>query len=183
LRPTWTSAGNLRTVLLGLASGGVCLAAASPRRRCALTAPFQPCRAVLAHERGLRRCVFCGTFPRVSPGRRYRPPRPAMSGLSSRACTPAAARSAPSKLAGRGYEGLKLQEAVRTAEDTPMTMYDVVYIDAHGNETPVARQLDDRKDAAEVARQAAAERGAGRMVLPGSSRLPNCVCVIPVPPA
>ena len=62
-------------------------------------------------------------------------------------------------------------------------MYDVVYIDAHGDETPVARQLDDRKDAAEVARQAAAERGAGRMVLPGSQRLPNCVCVIPVPPA
>jgi len=64
-----------------------------------------------------------------------------------------------------------------------MSMYDVVYIDAHGTETPVAQQLDDRKDAAEVARQAAAERGAGRMVLPGSQRLPNCVCVIPVPPA
>jgi len=55
-------------------------------------------------------------------------------------------------------------------------MYDVVYIDAHGDETPVAQQLDDRKDAADVARQAAAERGAGRMVLPGSARLPNCVC-------
>jgi hypothetical protein len=64
-----------------------------------------------------------------------------------------------------------------------MSMYDVVYIDAHGDETPVAQQLDDRKDAADVARQAAAERGAGRMVLPGSTRLPNCVCVIPVPPA
>src|SRR3954447_24709213 len=43
MRPTWTSAGNLRTVLLGLASGGVCLAAVSPRRRCALAAPFHPC--------------------------------------------------------------------------------------------------------------------------------------------
>jgi len=31
-------------LLLGLAPGGVCLAAASPRRRCALTAPFHPCR-------------------------------------------------------------------------------------------------------------------------------------------
>ena len=61
-------------------------------------------------------------------------------------------------------------------------MYDVVYIDAHGRETPVAQQLDDRQDAADVARQAAAECGAGRMVLPGSSRLPNCVCVIPVAP-
>jgi hypothetical protein len=63
-----------------------------------------------------------------------------------------------------------------------MSMYDVVYIDPHGEQIPVARQLDDRKDAAEVARQAAAERGAGRMVLPGSSHMRNCVCVIPVPP-
>ena len=62
-------------------------------------------------------------------------------------------------------------------------MYDVVYIDAQGDETQVATHLDDREDAAEVARQAAAERGAGRMVLPGSRRLRNCVCVIPVPPA
>jgi len=79
-------AGNLQTVLLGLAPGGVCLAAASPRRRCALTAPFQPCRPAVAGGRG--RCVFCGTFPRVSPGRRYRPPCPVVSGLSSKAMTP-----------------------------------------------------------------------------------------------
>jgi hypothetical protein len=75
---------------------------------------------------------------------------------------------------------------MRFASDAPNTlddMYDVVYIDADGGETPVARQLDDRKDAADVARKAAAERGVGRMVLPGSSKLPNCVCVIPVPPA
>ena len=68
--------------------------------------------------------------------------------------------------------------------DLPNTlgdMYDVVYIDAQGGETPVAQRLDDRKDAADVARKAAAERGVGRMVLPGSSKLPNCVCVIPVP--
>ena len=64
-----------------------------------------------------------------------------------------------------------------------VSMYDVIYIDAQGDETPVAQQLDDRKHAAEVACKAAAERGAGRMMLPGSSRLPNCVCVIPVPPA
>jgi hypothetical protein len=64
-----------------------------------------------------------------------------------------------------------------------MSMYDVVYIDAQGEQTPVAQQLGDRKDATDVARQAAAERGAGRMVLPGSSHLRNCVCVVPVPPA
>jgi hypothetical protein len=36
-----------------------------------------------------------------------------------------------------------------------------------------------------VARGAATERGAGRMVLPGSVKLPNCVCVVPtvLPPA
>ena len=59
-------------------------------------------------------------------------------------------------------------------------MYDVIYIDAHGSETPVAQHLDDRGDAANVARQAAADRGVGRMFLPGSSKLPNCVCVVPV---
>jgi hypothetical protein len=60
-------------------------------------------------------------------------------------------------------------------------MYDVIYIDAHGSETPVAQHVDDRDEARDVARQAAAERGAGRMMLPGSTKLPNCVCVVPVP--
>ena len=60
------------------------------------------------------------------------------------------------------------------------TMYDVIYSDAHGAETPVRQHVDDRKEATDVARQAAAERGAGRMVLPGSTKLPNCVCVVPV---
>ena len=59
-------------------------------------------------------------------------------------------------------------------------MYDVIYIDSQGSETPLAQHLDDRRDAATVARQAAAERGAGRMMLPGSTKLPNCVCVVPV---
>jgi hypothetical protein len=59
-------------------------------------------------------------------------------------------------------------------------MYDVIFIDAHGDETPVAKQLQDRGDATELAKRAAAERGVGRMVLPGSAKLPNCVCVIPV---
>jgi hypothetical protein len=59
-------------------------------------------------------------------------------------------------------------------------MYDVIYIDAQGDETPVAKQLGDRADAAALARQTAAERGAGRMVLPGSTRPSNCVCVVPV---
>jgi hypothetical protein len=58
-------------------------------------------------------------------------------------------------------------------------MYDVIYIDKHGSETPVAEHVDDRAEATDVARQAAVERGAGRMVLPGSAKLPNTVCVVP----
>jgi hypothetical protein len=60
-------------------------------------------------------------------------------------------------------------------------MYDVIFIDDHGDETPVAEHLADRAAAAALAKQEAAERGAGRMVLPGSSKPHNCVCVIPAP--
>jgi hypothetical protein len=64
-------------------------------------------------------------------------------------------------------------------------MYDVIYIDPQGGETSLAQHLDNRGDATTVARKEAAERGAGRMVLPGSVKPPNCVCVVPVvePPA
>ena len=105
-----------------------------------------------------------------------------MSGLSSKDAPPRLLGPQDVKLAGCEGTVNGHQFRVRPAEHTGY-MYDVVYIDAHGAETPVARQLDDRQDAAEVARKAAAERGVGRMVLPGSSKLPNCVCVIPVPPA
>ena len=57
-------------------------------------------------------------------------------------------------------------------------MYDVIYIDDHGDETPVAQHLADRTDAETIAKAAAAERGAGRMMLAGSAKLPNCVCVV-----
>jgi hypothetical protein len=57
-------------------------------------------------------------------------------------------------------------------------MYDVIYIDADGTECPVAQRFADRTDAAEVARRVAAERGAGRMVLAGSTHPTNCVCVV-----
>lgn len=60
-------------------------------------------------------------------------------------------------------------------------MYDVIYIDDQGRETPVALHVAERSDAVAVAKQAAAERGVGRMVLPGSAKPPNCVCVVPVP--
>ena len=60
-------------------------------------------------------------------------------------------------------------------------MYDVIYIDEHGVETPVANHLADRGDAAVIAREAAAQRKAGRMVLPGSNKPVHCVCVVPRP--
>ena len=58
-------------------------------------------------------------------------------------------------------------------------MYDVVYVDANGSETQLATSVEDRAHAAELARRMATERGAGRLVLPGSGKLLNCVCVIP----
>jgi hypothetical protein len=61
-------------------------------------------------------------------------------------------------------------------------MYDVIYNDARGTQTPLAEQLSLRSDAAELARREAAVRGAGRLMLPGSSTMPlNCVCVVPTP--
>ena len=62
-------------------------------------------------------------------------------------------------------------------------MYDVIYIDAQGTETSLAQHLDDRSDACTLAREAAAERGAGRAMLPGSTNLRDCVCVVPTAPA
>src|SRR3954447_6067929 len=56
------------TVLLGLAPGGVCLAAASPRRRCALTAPFHLCLYATQLQSRHRPCLSVALsrgFPRV----------------------------------------------------------------------------------------------------------------------
>ena len=58
-------------------------------------------------------------------------------------------------------------------------MYDVIYIDAQGTETALAQNLADRDGACSLARQAAAERGSGRAMLPGSTNLRDCVCVVP----
>jgi hypothetical protein len=46
-----------------------------------LTPPFHPCPGPA--EAGPGRSVFCGTVPRVTPGRRYRPPCPVEPGPSS----------------------------------------------------------------------------------------------------
>ena len=56
------------TILFGLAPDGVCLAAASPRRRCALTAPFHLCLCATHVWSRHRPCVSVALsrgFPRV----------------------------------------------------------------------------------------------------------------------
>jgi hypothetical protein len=45
-----------------------------PAARCALTAPFHPCRPPEACRGQARRYTFCGTFPGVAPAGRYPAP-------------------------------------------------------------------------------------------------------------
>jgi hypothetical protein len=54
----------------------------------------------------------------------------------------------------------------------------VIYIDDEGAETPLAHDLSDRSEAAALAKREASVRGAGRMMLAGSTHPTNCVCVI-----
>ena len=73
--------------LFGLAPGGVYQASrvASAAVRCYRTiSPLPDPPPAPSAGRGHRRCVFCGTFPSLAAGRRYRPPCPAEPGLSSR---------------------------------------------------------------------------------------------------
>ena len=127
--------------------------------------------------------VFLWHFPAGFPGSALPTILPCDVRTFLEGSTSAAARSATRQVSALQRYGERANSFASELPNTLGDMYDVVYIDAQGAETPVARQLDDRQDAAEVARKAAAERGVGRMVLPGSSKLPNCVCVIPVPPA
>src|SRR3954452_12258042 len=76
MRPTWTSPGRVRGPAWPCTGRGLPCASASPRRRCALTAPFHPCLCATHVRSRHRRSAFCGTFPRVSPGGRYPPPLP-----------------------------------------------------------------------------------------------------------
>ena len=65
-----------------------------PAARCALTAPFHPCLPLAGH----RRCVFCGTFRRLAPPRRYLASCPVEPGLSS---TPRLLRGSAQRLLGQ----------------------------------------------------------------------------------
>jgi hypothetical protein len=50
---------------------GFAVPSALPPARCALTAPFHPCRG---QRNASRRFVLCGTFPRLTPAGRYPAP-------------------------------------------------------------------------------------------------------------
>lgn len=62
-----------------LLPAGLAMPSALPSRRCALTAPFHPCRAEA------RRFAFCGAFPGVAPAGRY--PAPCLRGARTFLCS------------------------------------------------------------------------------------------------
>src|SRR6185437_10567544 len=82
---------------LALLQVGFAMPALLPRPRCALTAPFHPCRLPRREPRELGRSALCCTFRRLAPPRRYLAPDPPEPGLSSPpTCVGAAiARPAP----------------------------------------------------------------------------------------
>ena len=51
---------------------GFTVPSALPQTRCALTAPFHPCRGQYATRRG--GLILCGTFPGIAPAGRYPAP-------------------------------------------------------------------------------------------------------------
>jgi hypothetical protein len=79
--------GRSRRALLTLLRVGFTEPPQSPAALVVSYTTVSPLPPGLAEARSRRRSVFCGTFPRVAPGRRYRPPCPAEPGPSS--ATPA----------------------------------------------------------------------------------------------
>ncbi len=80
---------NPKTSLRPCSGWGLPSRPGRPGRWWALTPPFHPYRC--KH----RRSVFCGTFPRVTPGRCYRSPCPVEPGLSSTATPKSNRRDRP----------------------------------------------------------------------------------------
>ncbi len=68
---------------LALLQVGFALPSVLPPTRCALTAPFHPCRPPRLTSRKLGRSLLCCTFRGLTPPRRYLAPRPPEPGLSS----------------------------------------------------------------------------------------------------
>jgi hypothetical protein len=83
-----------------LAPGGVCLAARITPGAGGLLHHRFTLTPGPAKDRGQGRSAFCGTVPRVAPGRRYRPPCPVEPGPSS----PVIPARPPGRLARRGSQ-------------------------------------------------------------------------------
>src|SRR6516225_6967202 len=54
-----------------LLPAGLAVPLTLPPARCALTAPFHPCRTLGPRGLMIRRFAFCGAFPGVAPAGRY----------------------------------------------------------------------------------------------------------------
>ena len=81
MRPTRERCGHTPSVpLFGLAPGGVCPATDVATRAVRSYRTISPLPDL---AKGLRRCIFCGTFRRLAPPRRYLAPCPLEPGLSS----------------------------------------------------------------------------------------------------
>jgi hypothetical protein len=95
MRPTWTSPGRVD------GPAWPCTGRGLPGRR-VTAAPVRSYRTISplpvrdARADAPSAVCFCGTFPRVSPGGRYPPPCPSVSGLSSRGFLSPRGRSARS---------------------------------------------------------------------------------------
>src|SRR6516225_3925272 len=70
---------QVRLPYLALLQVGFAVPSVLPLMRCALTAPFHPCRS----RQGLGRSALCCTFRGLAPPRRYLAPDPPEPGLSS----------------------------------------------------------------------------------------------------
>ena len=83
--PTRATSSDSYLVLLQV---GFTLPRVLPRARCALTAPFhpypEPAGVLCGAPTSIGRYIFCGTFRRLTPPRRYLAPCPVEPGLSSR---------------------------------------------------------------------------------------------------
>ena len=91
---------------------GFALPPALPPARCALTAPFHPCRDL---RNASRRFVLCGTFPRLAPAGRY--PAPFVHG--ARTFLPDNLSVSPERPSGRltGRGMVSLSRAVKGRRD------------------------------------------------------------------
>ena len=93
LRPTWTSPSRVD------GPAWPCTGRGLPGRRVTTTPvrsyrTFSPLPVRDSRVAAPSAVCFCGTFPRLSPGGRYPPPCPLVSGLSSRGCLSPRVRSA-----------------------------------------------------------------------------------------